>query len=490
MRLLHSIYKTWRRNALRTLIEDDFRKWRGIDLQVASWHIAKRIKSNQPNVAILLPTSGMFPISATAIWSLGKTVVPLNYLLTKDEIEFIIEDSGVDTVITVNAMVEMVGEFSKNVQLLKLDEMSFGGFPPIRKAVKCNDDMLAALLYTSGTSGKPKGVMLSAGNLFSNVEQCKKWVKFTNKDRFLGLLPQFHSFGFTATTLIPLVIGAKAIYTARFNPRKVLDLLRTHKPTVMLAIPSMFNAILNLKGSSPDYFESIRIALSGGEALPDSVYEGFKDTLGLTILEGYGLTETSPVTNLCRPEEQRRGSVGMPIVDVHERIVDEDEQDLPAGHDGEIRITGPNIMKGYYNLEEETKLAFDSKGYFKTGDMGQLDEDGFLYITGRIKEMLIIGGENVFPREIEEALTNHPDVIAAGVVGRSDASRGEVAVAFIELADGAKFDEHELRSWCRNIIAPFKVPKSITVLDELPRNPTGKIMRRELVKLVQKEVAT
>ena len=146
-------------------------------------------------------------------------------------------------------------------------------------------------------------------------------------------------------------------------------------------------------------------------------------------------------------------------------------------------------MQGYYNLEEETAMAFDSQGYFKTGDMGQLDEDGFLYITGRIKEMLIIGGENVFPREIEEVLTNHPDVIAAGVVGRSDVSRGEVAVAFIELEEGATFDEHKLRAWCRETIAPFKVPKSITVLDALPRNPTGKIMRRELVNLVLKEVS-
>jgi len=252
----------------------------------------------------------------------------------------------------------------------------------------------------------------------------------------------------------------------------------------------MFNAILNTKSASAEDFASIRIALSGGEALPDAVYEGFKDKLGLTILEGYGLTETSPVTNLCRPEEQRRGSVGMPIIDVHERIVDENENDLPSGEDGEIRISGPNIMKGYYNLEEETALAFDSKGYFKTGDMGQLDEDGFLYITGRIKEMLIIGGENVFPREIEEVLTNHRDVIAAGVVGRSDASRGEVAVAFVELVEGATFDEQALRSWCRESIAPFKVPKSITALDELPRNPTGKIMRRELVGMVaKKEVA-
>jgi long-chain acyl-CoA synthetase len=251
----------------------------------------------------------------------------------------------------------------------------------------------------------------------------------------------------------------------------------------------MFNAILNTKSAMPEDCSSIRLALSGGEALPDAVYDGFKERLGLTILEGYGLTETSPVTNLCRPQEQRRGSVGMPIVDVHERIVGVDENDLPSGQDGEIRISGPNIMKGYYNLAEETAMAFDAQGFFKTGDMGQLDEDGFLYITGRIKEMLIIGGENVFPREIEEVLTNHPDVIAAGVVGRSDVSRGEVAVAFVELNEGATFDEKALRSWCRKTIAQFKVPKSITVLEELPRNPTGKIMRRELTKMVEKEVA-
>ena len=487
MQLLTSIYKTWRRNAFKTLVIDDYRKWKGLDLQVASWHVAKQIVTEKPHVAILLPTSGMFPVSLTAIWSLGKTVVPLNYLLTKEEIDFIIADSGVDTVITVDAMIDMIGGLPEGIQTIKLDKMSFGGFPPIRKSVKSTSDMLAALLYTSGTSGKPKGVMLSAENLHANVEQCKKWVSFTKSDVFLGLLPQFHSFGFTATTLIPSATGATAVYSTKFNPRKVLELLRKNKPTVMLAIPSMFNAILNTKSAQPSDFESIRIALSGGEALPDAVYEGFKNRLDLTILEGYGLTETSPVANLCRPQEQRRGTVGKPIIDVHERIVDENENDLPVGQDGEIRISGPNIMQGYFNLEEETANAFDSKGYFKTGDMGQLDADGFLYITGRIKEMLIIGGENVFPREIEEVLTNHPDVIAAGVVGRSDVARGEVAVAFVELKEGAIFDEQKLRSWCRGTIAQFKVPKSIYVLDEMPRNPTGKIMRRELTKLVKKE---
>ena len=189
------------------------------------------------------------------------------------------------------------------------------------------------------------------------------------------------------------------------------------------------------------------------------------------------------------PEEDKYGSVGRAVDELLERIVGEDEVELGTGEDGEIRLKGPNVMRGYYNMPEETTAVFDEHGFFKTGDMGKIDEDGFLYITGRIKEMLIIGGENVFPREIEEALTDHDDVIAAGVVGRKDASRGEVAVAYIEVVEGASVDEQELRAWCRKKIAPFKVPRTIVTLEELPRNPTGKILRRELTKLVEKEAS-
>ena len=489
MQLLRSIFKSWRRNAFRTIVIDDYRSWKGIDLQVASWHVSKATKSEKPHIAVLLPTSGMFPVALTAIWSQGKTVVPLNYLLSKEEILYIIKDSGVDTIIAVTPMLEMIGDLPEGIQVICLDKLSFKGIPPIRKSVRSDDSMLAALLYTSGTSGKPKGVMLTAKNLASNVDQCKRWADFSNKDVFLGLLPQFHSFGFTVNTLLPCSIGSKAVYTARFNPRKTLELLREHKATALLAIPSMFNALLQSKSAQASDFDSIRFAVSGGEALPEAVYLGFIDAFGLVINEGYGLTETSPVTNWCRPDEHVRGSVGKAIVEVHERIVDENDEDLPPNLDGEIRISGPNIMQGYYKLPEETALAFDSQGYFKTGDMGHLNEDGFLFITGRIKEMLIIGGENVFPREIEEALVNHPDVSAAGVVGRPDDSRGEVPVAFVELVEGAEFNELALRNWCREKIAPFKVPKSIVLMEELPRNPTGKIVRRALAEFVKKETA-
>tara|TARA_B100000959_G_scaffold286524_1_gene365563 strand:- start:214 stop:1686 length:1473 start_codon:yes stop_codon:yes gene_type:complete len=490
MQLLRYIYKSWRRNAFRSIITDDYRSWRGIDLQVASWHVAKKIQTKEPHVAILLPTSGLFPVALTAIWSLGKTAVPLNYLLSKEEIKYIIEDSGVDIVITVGAMLEMIGDLPNGVKAIKLDEMSFKGIPPIRFSVRSDEDMLAALLYTSGTSGKPKGVMLTAKNLCSNIEQCITKAGFSNKDVFLGLLPQFHSFGFTVTTLLPSVIGAKTVYMTRFNPRKVLDAMREHRPTIMVAIPSMYNAILNLKSAEAEDFQTIHLAGSGGEALPSAVYEGFKTRFNISLCEGYGLTETSPVTNWCIPEDEKYGSVGKPVANLLQRIVNEDEEVLSPHIDGEIRMKGPNIMKGYYNLPQETDAAFDKDGYFKTGDMGHQDDDGFLYITGRIKEMLIIGGENVFPREIEEVLMNHPAIHAAGVVGRRDDSRGEVAVAFVELNDVGSFDEQQVRAWCRERIAPFKVPKTITVLPELPRNPTGKIVRRELTVLLLKELST
>lgn len=490
MQLLRSIFKSWRMNAFRTLITDDFRSWKGITLQIASWHVAKQLKSEEPHVAVLLPTSGMFPVATTAIWSQGKTVVPLNYLLSKEEILYIINDSGVDTVITVKPMLDLIGELPEGVSPLLLDEMSFAGIPPFRRSVKSDDDMLAALLYTSGTSGKPKGVMLTAENLNANIQQCISKASFSKKDIFVGLLPQFHSFGFTVTTLLPAVIGSKVLYIARFNPRKVLELLRMHHPTILIAIPSMYNALLNTKSSTAEDFQSIRLAGSGGEPLPVAVYEGFNTRFNLPICEGYGLTETSPVTHWRLPNEDKYGSVGKPVKGLQQKIVGEDENELAQCVDGEIRMKGPNIMKGYFNMVDETTKVFDEQGYFKSGDMGHIDEDGFLYITGRIKEMLIIAGENVFPREIEEALTDHQDVLAAAVVGRMDDSRGEVAVAFIELKEDAAFDEHQLRAWCRERIAPFKVPKTITVLPELPRNPTGKIVRRELVKLVNKEIVS
>jgi long-chain acyl-CoA synthetase len=229
----------------------------------------------------------------------------------------------------------------------------------------------------------------------------------------------------------------------------------------------------------------VRYVVSGGEPLPDAVAEGFRERFGVTIAEGYGLTETSPVSNWCRPEEYRPHSVGMPLRGVEQRIVDPGSgRVLGMGFDGEVQMRGPNVMRGYYKLPAETCAAFTSDGFFRTGDMGRHDADGHLSITGRIKEMLIVGGENVFPREIEEVLNKHESVAASGVVGRMDPLRGEVPVAFVELKEGAAFDATALKMWCRQSLAGYKVPDDIRRLEALPRNATGKVLRRELKNLV------
>ena len=482
MELLSSIRRNLLLRPFRGVIVDDQRTWRGIDLMVVAWHLAREIDrtSSSERIGVMLPTSGAFPAATIAAWTLGRTIVPLNYLLSRSDLEYVARDAGLDAVITVGPMVDFIGGPIPGLREIRPDRMRFTGIPPVRMTNPLRRSDLAVVLYTSGTSGRPKGVMLTCGNLSANVRQCQEWVEFGRDDSILGVLPQFHSFGLTVLTMLPLATGARAVYTARFIPRKIVDLARQHRPTALVAIPSMYNALRLLKDASPDDFRSLRFAVSGGEPLPAAVYDGFHEKFGIEINEGYGLTETSPVTNWCRPHEQRRKCVGKALSGVDQKIVGPDGTVLGPNQDGEVRMKGPNIMKGYLNLPDETAAVFDEHGYFKTGDMGRLDEQGFLSITGRIKEMLIIGGENVFPREIEEVLNRHESVKESAVIGMQDGMRGEVALAFVELKEGATFDESALKSFCRESIAGFKVPRDIRVLKELPRNPTGKIMRRKL----------
>ena len=492
MELLSAIRRNLLLRPLRGTVIDDQRTWRGIDLMVVAWHLAREIerKSTAQRIGVMLPTSGAFPAAAIAAWTLGRTIVPLNYLLSRSDLEYVARDAGLDAVITVGPMVDFIGGPVPGLVEIRPDQMRFTGIPPVRMTNPLQRDDLAVVLYTSGTSGRPKGVMLTCGNIAANVRQCQEWVDFGRNDTILGVLPQFHSFGLTVLTMLPLATGARAVYTARFIPRKIIDLAKQHRPTALVAIPSMYNALRLMKDSGGEDLASLRFAVSGGEPLPDAVYDGFHQKFGIEINEGYGLTETSPVTNWCRPSEQRRKCVGKALGGVDQRIVGPDGAVLGPNEDGEVRMKGPNIMKGYLNLPDETAAVFDEHGYFKTGDMGRLDEHGLLSITGRIKEMLIIGGENVFPREIEEVLNRHESVKDSAVIGMQDGMRGEVALAFVELKEGARFDEGALKSFCREHIAGFKVPRDIRVVKELPRNPTGKIMRRKLSAATPCEAAT
>jgi len=482
MRLLKPMLRNLLAHPARVVVVDDQRSWRGATLYLASLHLAREIErtAEKPHVGLLLPTSGMTSLAILATWMLGRTVVPLNYLLSPKERDWVIEDADLDTVITVTPMLQQFGDLPDSIRLISLDRMSFRGFPPLRLPARRPDDHLAALPYTSGTSGRPKGVMLTAANLEANIRQCVEWAALPRDAVFLGLLPQFHCFGLTVHTLLPLWLGAKVVFTARFVPNRILELLIQHRPQVVLAIPSMLSTLLQARGATAEHFASVRFLVSGGEPLPEKVFEGFRDRFGVTLNEGYGLTEASPVVNWCRPQDHKRFSVGPPLPGVEEKIVAPDGTTLGPDEEGEVRIRGPNLMRGYYKLEEETAAAFDEDGFYKTGDIGHIDADGHLYITGRLKEMMVVGGENVFPRTIEEVLELHPGVAGSAVIGAPDASRGEVPVAFVEMAPGEAFDEASLRQRCRKHLASYQVPRRIYQVERLPRSPTGKILRREL----------
>jgi long-chain acyl-CoA synthetase len=470
-------------NPTRVAVVDDTRSYRGVDIVVAALNLADAIEaaSAAPHVGVMLPTSGAFPIAALACWMLGRTLVPLNYLLKPAELQYVVDDSEIDLIVTAGPMLEFLGRPPKVRTLVRLETLALGRVPGPRWPAAPAPDRLAVILYTSGTSGRPKGVMLSHANLAANIDQVLRWVDFHRDDVFCGVLPQFHSFGLTVLTLLPLTAGLKVVYTARFVPTRIVQLFRKHRPAMFVAIPSMYAALLQVKSAGPEDFASLRFAVSGGEPLPRSVAEAFRERFGVTIAEGYGLTETAPVTNWCRPEEYRAGSVGPPLPGVEEHIVDEATgREVAPGGEGELRIAGPNVMRGYFKLPEQTAAVFDERGRFRTGDMARIDEAGHVAITGRIKEMLIIGGENVFPREIEEVLNGHPSVHASAVIGQTDPVRGEIPIAFVELEDGAAFDETALLGWCRAGLAGYKVPRRIIHVENLPRSGTGKILRRDL----------
>ena len=360
------------RHGRRDLVVDDRSSYTGLKILAASFYLASEIerKSSTETVGVLLPTSGGFPIAALAGWMLGKTVVPLNYLLKQDELQYVIDHCGADTIVTVEPMLDFLGYEPRCKRLLKLEDVRFKGVPDLRWPARSDDEDLAVLLYTSGTSGRPKGVMLTHRNLLSNVSQIDRFVHFARDNHtFLSVLPQFHSFGLTVMTLLPLLLGQKVVYTARFVPQTVMKLFREHKPTVFVGIPSMYGALLSVKNARPEDFQHLRYAVSGGEPLPQDIFERFNERFGITIHEGYGLTETSPVTHWCRPTEFRPHCVGLPLPDVRQRITCVDtDRDLEAGEDGEIRVSGPNVRRGYYKAQEETARVFDERGFFRTGD--------------------------------------------------------------------------------------------------------------------------
>jgi long-chain acyl-CoA synthetase len=441
-------------------------------------------RTNRQNVAVMLPSGLGFVASFYGILLAGKSVAPVNFLLGDKEVTHCLADSGVDCVLTIPALVPRVKDSGvKTIDITQLPPVpNFTQYPapPAKKP-----DEMAVLIYTSGTSGLPKGVILTYGNLQSDLDACIKHARLDSKQRFLGVIPLFHTFGVTATLLAPMELASPVVYMGRFSPVGALNAIRNHGITLVLAVPSMYAAIAHLKSARPEDFKNTYALLSGGEPLPGALRERFYEKFGVPLLEGYGLTETSAVAALNTPQVQRAGSVGKTVPGMVARITGENGEALPGEQIGEVWLKGPMIMKGYYNLPSATSEAITPDGYFKTGDLGKLDADGFLYITGRKKDLIIVAGEKASPREIEEALARHPAVAEAAVVGKKDPGRGEIVVAFILARQGEKVTAEELRDFCREQALPqWKIPREIYLETELPRSPTGKVLKRVLSERV------
>lgn len=441
------------------------------------------LKTQRSRVGLLLPPSAGFVASFYATLLAGKTAVPINYLLGEREIGHIIKDSEIDTVVTIPFFAGRL----KGLPLNVIDLMSLPRDVPAIEPHFPNvlPDDVAVLLYTSGTSGLPKGVLLTYGNLQSDVDASIQHAALEHGHTFLGVVPLFHSFGMTAMMLAPIQLGATIIYIARFSPVATLNALREHKASLVFGVPSMFAAILRLKDAKPEDFGHIYVTATGGEPLPTALREAFQQRFGIPLYEGYGLTETSPVVALNIPQMHKPGSVGKPVPGVEIKITDDNDNALPHGQVGEVWLKGPMIMKGYHNLPQETAAALTPDRYFKTGDLGMVDADGFLYITGRKKDMIIVSGEKAYPREIEEMLMRHPAVSEAAVIGKKDPGRGEIVVAFVLPKEGQTIQPDVLRDFARSAgLAQWKVPREIFIVQDLPRSPTGKVLKRELAQKV------
>lgn len=442
-------------------------------------------------VGILLPASGGFVASFYGTLLAGKIAVPINFLLGDRELAHIIADSGIDTVLTAPPLAARVaGRAGLNVidlsQLPPPDPQQLAGIDlqaMARDVAAVPRDRVATFLYTSGTSGLPKGVVLTHGNLQSDVESAIAHAQLRGDHAFLGIVPLFHSTGLLATMVAPVQLGATTTYIARFSPVATKNAVVERKISVMAAVPSMYGALLRLKDASPEDFASLYAPIAGGEPLPPTIREAFVQRFGKPLLEGYGLTETCGPVCFNTPQHHRPGSVGRMVPGAEVRIVADDGSTRPTGEVGEIWLRGPMVMRGYHNLPDETAAALTPEGFFRTGDLGLVDADGYLHITGRKKEMIIVAGEKVFPREVEDCLGRHPAVAEAAVLGKRDPSRGEVVVAFVVPKEGQTVTADALRDFCREQgLIPWKTPREIIVTPDLPRSPTGKVLKRVLAE--------
>jgi long-chain acyl-CoA synthetase len=464
--------------------------------------------SKGDRVALMLPNCPQYVISFFATVRVGAVVTQVNPMYVEREIEHILTDSGAETIVVYAAVYErvmavlpdtslknvIVVDFVDEPEGLNAGHHAFGAFlstdadPAPDVEIDPAEDV-AALQYTGGTTGVSKGAMLTHRNLVANVQQTID-VFVQNQDQFtgrkcVGALPFFHIYGLTCVMLFGIRLGVEQVLLPRFEVEEALAVFENTKPTMFSGVPTMYMALL---ASDQDlrkhHLHDVMIFNSGGSALPVNLKRSFEERVGKTLFEGYGLSEASPVTHNNPPflGEGREGSIGIPIPSTDARIVDVEsgEREMPVGESGELIIKGPQVMKGYLNMPGETASTLKD-GWLHTGDVAKMDEDGYFFIVDRKKDMIVASGYNVYPREVEEVLFEHPDVAEAVAIGVPDEYRGETVKAFVVKRSGATTTEEEIMAFCKERLAAYKAPKAVEFRDDLPKSAVGKLLRRVLI---------
>jgi long-chain acyl-CoA synthetase len=438
-------------------------------------------------VGLMLPNLPAFPVAFYGALAAGAIVVPMNPLLKSREVAYYLSDSGAKVVFAAAAAAGEAAKGAADVgaQVIQVDDPDLSarldGLSPLRSWADAADDDDAVILYTSGTTGKPKGAQLTHAGLTRNATLTSETLlRSGSDDVVMGCLPLFHVFGLTCGLNATVVGGGTLTLLPRFDAGKALEIIERDRVTIFEGVPTMYGAMLHHQTERSPDTSSLRLCISGGAAMPVEILRNFEQKFGCMILEGYGLSETSPVASFNHPDKVRKpGSVGTPVVGVEMRLVDAEGAETAAGEVGEIAIRGHNVMKGYWGKPEATAEAIPD-GWFRTGDMGKVDDDGYYFIVDRKKEMIIRGGFNIYPREIEEVLHEHPAVAEAAVVGIPHDELGEDVGAAVALKPGASATQDELRAFVKERVAAYKYPRRVWLVDELPKGPTGKILRREV----------
>jgi long-chain acyl-CoA synthetase len=448
-----------------------------------------RAKGVQPGdrVGIMLPNVAHFAVCYYGALRVGAAIVPMNPLLKQREVAFYLGDSEAKVILAWHQFAEAAhsGAEQAGVECVLVEPGEFETLlqrcQPTDELIDRQPDDTAVILYTSGTTGKPKGAELTHDNILRNVEVAVGLFGLDERAVTLGALPFFHAFGQTCALNATVSVGGTLTLIPRFDAGKALAILGRDAVTAFEGVPTMYAGMLHHQDADTADTSALEVCVSGGAAMPVEIMRSFEDKFACEILEGYGLSETSPMASFNRRGRERKpGSIGLPVDGVEMRLVDDHSTPVAGDDVGEIQIRGHNVMKGYWRRPEATAEAIDAEGWFSTGDIARVDEDGYFFVVDRKKELIIRGGFNIYPREIEEVLYEHPAVREAAVVGIPHPDLGEEVGAAVALKAGADCAPEVLRDFVKQRVAAYKYPRHVWIVDGLPKGPTGKILKREI----------